>query len=293
MILHNMVSDGQGGSNLTVFINGQMHVADSQHPNFATIVNKVIAGDESVVDNFDLQSTVTKRFERLSDRVSIRNGVVYFDGDPQDNAVTKQIVRCVEEDADFQPLVVFMENVAQNPNPHSRENLYRWLQAHNYSLTPEGNFIGYKGVEAGTAKDSNEVVYYSVHSGRAIVDGVEVNGKIPNRVGSIIEMPRSEVQFDPGQGCSTGLHVGTWSYAQSFAGTVLECHVNPRDVVSVPTDSGDQKLRTCRYEVVAKLDKEYDSAVVGGTYGDNAYDDYDDEEYDDDEEVYANTSVWY
>jgi hypothetical protein len=91
-------------------------------------------------------------------------------------------------------------------------------------------------------------------------------------------MPRDRVTFDPNNGCSFGLHVGTFSYANSYGSTVLEVHVNPRDVVSVPTDCQDQKMRTCRYEVVQVVSEKYAEALVG--YLGSAYeDDEDDADY--------------
>jgi hypothetical protein len=43
---------------------------------------------------------------------------------------------------------------------------------------------------------------------------------------------------------------------------MLEVHVNPRDVVSVPTDSNWQKVRCCRYKVVDVIDQPYSTAVL-------------------------------
>ena len=44
---------------------------------------------------------------------------------------------------------------------------------------------------------------------------------------------------------------------------VVVCKVNPRDVVSVPTDSNFGKLRVCRYEVVSVLKTIYAAPVTG------------------------------
>jgi hypothetical protein len=56
-------------------------------------------------------------------------------------------------------------------------------------------------------------------------------------------------------GCSVGLHVGTYDYASNFTLNVLEVHVNPRDVVSVPTDSNWAKVRCCRYVVIKEVER--------------------------------------
>jgi hypothetical protein len=174
---------------------------------------------------------------------------------------------------DFKPLVAFFEKVETNPNSHSRVQLYAWLRDRNITLTEDGNFIAYKGVKVENGE------YFSISTGKAISNGVEYNGAIPNPLGAIVEMPRSEVQHDPSVGCHTGLHAGTWNYASGFArGAVLTVEINPRDVVSVPTDCDAQKLRVCRYVVKDVTETELDTPVYS-TYPD--LDGYEDEEYDD------------
>jgi hypothetical protein len=145
--------------------------------------------------------------------------------------------------------------------------------------------VGYKGVkkqQAPTDPDlgyTNEVnEYLSIFTGNAIVDGERVSGHVPNKIGSLVEMPRNEVTFDPAVGCSYGLHVGTWDYANNFGrGGVLEVHVNPRDVVSVPTDSSWAKMRVCRYRVVGVTEVPYQSALADDWQDDNYYKEEDDE----------------
>lgn len=261
---YNVVSN-EDEANLTAFIGGKMFTATQDHPNYQRIVAKVLAGDESVVDLFDVALTVHKYFQSISDRVTVSNGHIFFDGDEVDNALTAQILRFMEEGLEFMPLVNFFEKIATNPLEHSREQLYRFLDHHNFTITPLGDFVGYKGVKTTDA----DCKYESISTGPAIVDGVAVDGHVPNPIGGIIEMARSAVAHDPRVACSTGLHVGTYEYASGFAqGAVLEVHVNPRDVVSVPTDSHDQKIRTCRYLVVGPIEEKYAGALADD-YGDS------------------------
>jgi hypothetical protein len=65
-------------------------------------------------------------------------------------------------------------------------------------------------------------------------------------------MDRGKVDADRERTCSAGLHVAAWNYAESFYfnGHLLEVEVNPRDVVAVPTDYNNEKMRTCEYKVV-------------------------------------------
>lgn len=254
-----------GDSFVTVFVPGHDPLpASADHPNFDAIVQGALNDDPAVIELFDIASTVATRFDALSERVTVAHGRVYFDGDEVNSALTKQIVRFLDEGVDdWVPLVRFFEKVQANPNEHSREQLYEWLDRHEFTLTPSGDFVGYKGVQS-----DGKGGYQSISSGPATVDGVSVNGNVPNNIGSVVEMPRGLVAHDPSQGCRSGLHVGTWDYASGFSrGAVLEVHVNPRDVVSVPTDCGWAKVRTCRYTVVGVTEVAYSAAVLVGFAG--------------------------
>lgn len=265
----------EGSSTITVVVPGHTpKSAQSDHPNFDKIRELALAGDESVIELFEPGIAAIERFERLTERVTYANGNIYFDGDKVANPIAMQILRFLEEDVDdWYPLVLFLENLQQNPNEHSREMLYTWLEPRDFTITQDGKILGYKGVSRTDGR------FFSINRGSAIVDGTVVEGSIPNEIGSVIEMPRNSVQFDPSEGCSTGLHVGTWSYANSFGGgNVLEVHVNPRDVVSVPTDSQQQKMRVCRYEVVNIIEAPYSEPLVPFT----DYLDGDEPEEDDD-----------
>jgi hypothetical protein len=264
---------------VTVVVDGEPFVARDDHPNYAEIVRLAALGDESVVDLFDLSVVIARKFEQVSDRVSIRDGRVYLDGDENEvhSALNEQIVEFHKAGVDFMPLVNFYDKIEQNPNPDSREQLYAWLKAHKFTITPEGDLLGYKGV-----RKTADGKYQSINHGRAIVNGEEFTGAIPNNPGDVVTMPRSEVEHNPSSGCSRGLHVGTWNYASDFAqGEVLEVVVNPRDVVSVPHDCNAQKLRTCRYVVGGVAKGDYGTPLKASSWNSSAYDDYDEDEWSD------------
>lgn len=251
---YTILKDGNTSA-LTVLHAGEHYFATSEtHPNYNELVAKVVADDLSVLNDFSVEKTVAERFESLSERVSISGGTVYFDGDPVDDSLTEQIIRFYKEGVEnWEPLVNFFEKVQQNPSAHSREQLFRWLAKHKFTLTHDGDIVGYKGVQSDLT---------SVHAGPAIVDGVAMNGHIPNNPGSEIKMARNSVQFDPSVGCATGLHVANWDYASSWSEKTLEVYVNPRDVVSVPTDSDDAKVRVCRYVVGDEVTEPYSGPVL-------------------------------
>jgi hypothetical protein len=279
-IQYNIVSNNHD-SFVTAFVPGApdpLVAAKSGHPNFDQIIGALLSGEydsyEEIEDLFDVARAVAAKFDSLSERVQVGNGRVLFDGEEIDNSLTKQIVRFLEEDVeDFQPLVNFLEKVMDNPSEHSRGQLYEWLDRRDFTITANGDIVGYKGVRI--VGDS----YESISSGveQVLVNGEAHQGCIPNPVGAVVNMARGLVHEDPSAACSRGLHVGTWGYASGFAqGAVLEVHVNPRDVVSVPTDCDAQKVRTCRYKVVRAINTPYASAVALDEDGD----DLDSEDWD-------------
>jgi hypothetical protein len=276
------ITSNEGHGSVSVYDNdGQPHIATDEHPNYRQIIASLIEDDqnEDVLDLFDVSRTISAKLSRLTERISVANGVVYFDGDPVDNTISGQILRFAQQGVeDWQPLALFMENLAANPNEHSRTQLYDWLTANGeFTITEDGCILGYKGV----MRDP-EHGFVSISRGPAVVDGVAVNGNVPNRIGAVVEIGRSAVHHDPRVGCSTGLHVGTWEYAESFArGAVLEVHVNPRDVVSIPTDCGAQKMRCCRYTVVNIIEQKVQSPLAGFDAPTWDEDDFDWDEGDD------------
>jgi hypothetical protein len=245
-------------------------VATSEHPRYSEIIDSLQRGNptaDEIENLFDASAFVAQSFSEITERVAVSNGRVYYDGDEVHGTVATHLVSALEYDTDHAvALALFLDKLYQNPNEHSRTQLYDWLDAQaGFTIDSSGNIVGYKGVTAdGLSK----------FAGKAIVDGEPIEGNVPNRVGSTISTPRSEVEHDPAVGCAPGLHVGTWEYASNWGagGKVLTVLVNPRDVVSVPTDSGAQKLRTSRYFVKSECESPIPFPVYETGADDLAYD---------------------
>lgn len=248
-------------------------VATSEHARYDEIIDRLYNPDSEAITAdeieglFDASAFVAQSFSEITERVTVSNGRVYYDGDEVHGEIAEHLIRALGEDDDHATaLALFLDKLYQNPNEHSREQLYAWLSANDgFTIDSSGNIVGYKGVTAdGLSK----------FAGKAIVDGEAIEGNVPNRVGSTISTPRSEVEHDPAVGCAPGLHVGTWDYASSWGagGKVLTVLVNPRDVVSVPTDCEAQKMRTSRYYVTAECESPIPFAVYETGEDDLAYD---------------------
>lgn len=206
-----------------------------------------------------------------------RSGVLY-EGSLLPREISDHILRILSEAGQdskgfesWGAFAKFVENLYTNVDEHVRDQLFSWIAAMSrisggFTLTRDGHIIGYKGVTR-----NGEGIPVSRRSGHAMVlstdpeTGEEVlsdykNQQIPNVVGTDVLMPRNEVQNDPSVGCSAGLHVATIEYARGFAsGVLLTVKVNPKDIVSVPTECDAQKMRVSRYSVLSAVQERIES----------------------------------
>lgn len=114
----------------------------------------------------------------------------------------------------------------------------------------------------------NRTVYQSKHSGK--------NGKIKQVLGEPVKQERSTTDADPKVECSSGLHVGSTRYVQTFGSSsndkILLVLVNPAHVVAVP-EYDNSKMRTCEYFPYAELERNPDGTfeVVDSSYFEDDY----------------------
>lgn len=266
----------------TVFVPGHDPLpAGSDHPNFSKIVDlatSALKGEavdaETLIGLFDVENTVKVAFERLTDRVTVEDGIVKLDGDAVSGALQAQILDFVEKGEDFGPLVRFYEKLLTNPLGNVQEGIYTWITSNRengggFTITPDGDLIGYKSVKEATPqwREGSEPVYVPSRTSDQddrVNDQIVPRGKyIEQRPGDVVEMPRSKVLNAPSVACADGLHIGTFSYAEGFYGdTVMLVKFSPRDVVSLPASNSTWKLRVNRYTVVGPVEEALDVPLL-------------------------------
>jgi hypothetical protein len=76
------------------------------------------------------------------------------------------------------------------------------------------------------------------------------------KLGDVVSMPRADCDPDPNNTCSSGLHVGSMDYVGG-CDLILNCLISPEDVVSVPVDYNNTKMRCCKYFAFSINHEEY------------------------------------
>lgn len=220
------------GSNIVVVIGNKSHTISKTHVTYAKVLEAIKAGDWDTVKDIIEPKKVVLNYGQGN--VSIQGEKLFWKGTEMHNALSRRMIQMLQEGFPIEPLVLFMENLMQNPSKRSVTELYGFLEKNNLPITPDGHFLAYKKV-----RDD----YLDVHS-----------GTMNNAPGQVVEMERNQVDDDQNQTCSTGLHFCSQEYLNHFGGarTVI-VKINPRDVVSIPNDYNNSKGRACRYEVIGEL----------------------------------------
>jgi len=214
-----------------IVLDGEPHTLTKGQANYTAVRVGVLAGNEAAVR---ANLTVGKTIVQWADgEFAVVDGNIHYKGDAMPGVINKRILQMVTKGENPRPLMRFWERLDENPSYRSVEQLYDFLMKHpGIPFTDDGSILFYKGVRA-DFRDS-----YS--------------GKFDNSPGQHLKMRRNRVSDDPAVPCHFGFHVGSRQYASRFAGggvTVI-CKVDPKDVVCVPNDCSQQKVRVCEYEVL-------------------------------------------
>lgn len=221
--------------NVTVNYDGETHIV----PRSDALADRLIkALKENRSNEIPALVSAAKRIEVFSKgNFVVKDGRVMVNGVAASKVLSDKIIRFSNEGLPFQPLLKFAENLQKNPSFRAVNELYTFLEKNDHPLTENGNFIAFKRV-----RDT----FRDIHS-----------NTMDNSVGNVVQVERNQVDEDSSRTCSHGLHVANWTYAHTqFASSnpetdvMLEVEVNPADVVAIPTDYNNAKMRVCKYKVL-------------------------------------------
>jgi len=210
-------------------------IIDSSHMNFMPVAEAIKEGRfDDAVELASVESFLNKI---SSGNVTVTDDEVLYKGQPLNGYLASKLVQFFREGLPVEHYCAFLSNLMDNPSMVSRKELYLFLESANLPVTEDGCFLAYKAVRH-DFKDK--------HSGR-----------FDNSPGVTHEMERHEVDDDRNQTCSYGFHAAAYQYARDFLGgggdKMVAVKINPKDVVSVPSDYNNQKLRCCKYTVMFEI----------------------------------------
>ncbi len=164
--------------------------------------------------------------------LKVVGGIVHRNDKAMPAVLNDRVMRMIARKEDARPILLAWDRVLKNPNPDSGQQLFAFLAANpGIAFTDDGYILFYKGVRQN---------FRDCHS-----------GVFDNSPGETIEMDRARVSSNRSSSCSFGFHVGSRKYASGFGnGQTVICKVDPADVVCVPLDCSQQKIRVCKYTVV-------------------------------------------
>lgn len=230
--------------NITVNYDGQTHIV----PRTDVLADRLIkAVKEQKLDEIPNLVSAAQRIENFSNGTFVvKDGLIFVNGVEAPAVLGNKIVKFSNDGLPYQPLVKFAERLQLNPSFRAVQELFTFLEKNDHPITENGCFIAYKRVRD-TFKD--------IHS-----------NTMDNSPGNVVTMPRNQVNENSSETCSYGLHVANWDYAHNhFASSdsatdvMLEVEVDPADVVAIPIDYNNAKMRVCKYKVLGVVDREHSS----------------------------------
>ena len=242
-----------GNGTISIMIDGKMKPVDTAHRNYDAIKNAIIACQWDIIPNLiNIKEQVESAIQSsaTAGKVTIENGEVFYNNKAIHNSLTERIIDMARQGFDIGYMVKFLENLMKNPSFRAVNELYGFLESGSIPITENGTFLAYKKIR-------ND--WTDIHS-----------GTFDNSIGAVCEMPRNMVDEDSSRTCSAGLHVCSYDYLAHFSrdndDRVVICEINPADVVSIPADYNNTKMRVCKYTVIGEVEDYKESEILNNSF---------------------------
>lgn len=221
-------------NNITMNVEGiGDYVAKRTDENYKEIFEALSHGDTEKA--FFLLNRVEAIHKATEGAVTYQNGKLTCAG----TTISGKLLKKVNIFADngnvvgFTSLLKFLDKCDQNPEYRAIRELYDFLEANDIKIDEDGDVIAFK---------------YVTHDFKDCR-----TGDFDNSVGSVVKMRRRDVNNNPNVTCAQGLHACSIHYLNKWSSSyekVVKVKINPRDVVAIPIDYNNAKMRCCEYKVI-------------------------------------------
>lgn len=213
------------------------------------INEKTIEKWDELRSYFIYDKSVNKNILKSSSNIELHGNDFYYKGYKIKNYLSERILDIfkqskmlgVKPEKNLNSLALFLDNLMKNPSQNSVNQLYKFVENTRLPITDDGCLLAYKIITHDYKDKYTATMDY--------------------RVGKKASMPRSMVMDDKNIACGPGLHFCSWNYARGFfcdpsKDRMVVVKVNPKDVVSVPTDHLYEKGRCCKYKILYEIPME-------------------------------------
>ena len=221
--------------NVSMVLDGKPHIIPVSSGVYSKVLEAIMNKDEAALRALVAPKAHIATF--TEGRISFDGRELSFNGETIHNSIKDRLHFLWSNSLDLSPLMRFLDNLMDNPSYRAVNETYGFLEACDLPITNDGHFLAYKMVRGD---------YLDIYS-----------GTMRNDVGLTVGVPRNMVDEDSERTCSYGLHVCSQDYLGCYGSSgrsdrVLIVKVNPADVVAVPADYNNAKMRVCEYEVVGE-----------------------------------------
>ena len=132
------------GKNIVVVIDNKPYTITSTHIGYERLKEAIKTGDWDTV-----KQVVDPAKEILNygaGHVAVQGSKVFYRDRELAGVMTQRLIEMYQEGFPVEPLILFMENLMQNPSKRAVDELYKFMEKGNLPLTPDGHFLAYKKV---------------------------------------------------------------------------------------------------------------------------------------------------
>ena len=221
---------------MVIGVTGKRFSISKEDSRYAPILDLIKSKNGAEITDQEMLDLCDPTLHFSEEGVQLKDGVVYIGEEAMPSELSTRIVEMKKEKIPIVRLLKFWENLKLNPSMNSVMQLYKFLEHNGHPLTEDGHFIAYRSIRED---------WKDFHT-----------GTMDNSIGQVVQMPRNKVNDKSAETCSAGLHVASWEYAVGFGSggrRLVEVKVNPKDVVCVPDDYNNTKMRVCEFTVLAEV----------------------------------------
>lgn len=231
------------GKSLTLFVRGKQKTYLGDDPLFNQLIDCI---KNQYWEKLDKLMNPEALIEKLSKgALKVTDGVVWMGTDSGEKELPEElnstVLQFMNDNLPYDYLVNFALKLFANPSEDAIKQLYKYLVKNQFPICEDGDFVAYRKV----TDDFRDFR----------------TGDFDNSIGSVVEMDRKDVDPDPTRTCSKGLHAANWDYVHNHyypgQGRIVVMKINPADVVSIPNDYNDSKMRVCKFYVLEEVKEEY------------------------------------